>query len=334
MTPHTPSGQQAVDRDTEALAEFLNSECEFADGLVGTSWPQHSQDDGYRGDSGYVRLTPPDVVARRREDAKAILTFLSQRRTAAPTAPGHTTIDPAAQPTFEVVSKRTGAVWLTTHDPHYIDDWVTRNNFTVRPVPTAPSTALTDAHVRAADEAWLKAEGGIRGAIRATFAAGYEAAVNERAAALGTAAGEREALSAPRAFETWDDMLEAGTRAVMEFRGWKVNGEESLLERADENPRAREWVEQARAVLNAVGFDRDTFRTALATPPAQSVPWEEQAARQCEEWALLLSAKGSNAAKVFDRIQFNADAVKLRDHARAFRALLSKPAKGDTTNAD
>ena len=58
-------------------------------------------------------------------------------------------------------------------------------------------------------------------------------------------------------------------------------------------------------------------------------PWEEQAARQCEEWALLLSAKGSNAAKVFDRIQFNADAVKLRDHARAFRALLSKPAKGE-----
>ncbi len=90
---------------------------------------------------------------------------------------------------------------------------------------------------------------------------------------------------------------------------------------------------------------------ALATPPAQvsdmrqdyafqapdsgsvsapaDVPWQEQAARQCEEWALLLSAKGSNAAKVFDRIQFNADAVKLRDHARAFRALLSKPAKGE-----
>lgn len=66
-----------------------------------------------------------------------------------------------------------------------------------------------------------------------------------------------------------------------------------------------------------------------ATPPAQSPPWQEQAARQCEEWALLLSAKGSNAAKVFDRIQFNADAVKLRDHARAFRALLSKPAKGE-----
>ena len=68
---------------------------------------------------------------------------------------------------------------------------------------------------------------------------------------------------------------------------------------------------------------------ALATPPAQSPPWQEQAARQCEEWAIVLTAKGSNAAKVFDRIRFNADAVKLRDHARAFRALLFKPAKGE-----
>ena len=67
----------------------------------------------------------------------------------------------------------------------------------------------------------------------------------------------------------------------------------------------------------------------LLKEPETSPPWQEQAARQCEEWALLLSAKGSNAAKVFDRIQFNADAVKLRDHARAFRALLSKPAKGE-----
>lgn len=65
------------------------------------------------------------------------------------------------------------------------------------------------------------------------------------------------------------------------------------------------------------------------TPPSPSVPWEEQAARQCEEWAIVLTAKGSNAAKVFDRIQFNADAVRLRAHARAFRALLSKPAKGE-----
>ncbi|MDU7524163.1 MAG: hypothetical protein E7K72_22780 [Roseomonas mucosa] len=81
---NTPPSAAAGERDTEALAEFLNSECEFADGLTGTSWPQHSHDDGYRGGGGYVRLAPPDVVARRREDAKAILSFLSQRRTAAP----------------------------------------------------------------------------------------------------------------------------------------------------------------------------------------------------------------------------------------------------------
>ena len=57
--------------------------------------------------------------------------------------------------------------------------------------PTAPSTVLSDAHAKAADEAWLKAEGGME-AIHATFAAGYEAAVNERAAAPSTAAGERD----------------------------------------------------------------------------------------------------------------------------------------------
>ena len=97
----------------------------------------------------------------------------------------------------------------------------------------------------------------------------------------------------------------------------------------------------------------DMAKAALATPPAPSVPqpgpeldramhaallrsakiidvpWQEQAARQCEEWAIVLTAKGYNAAKVFDRIQFNADAVRLRAHARAFRALLSKPAKGE-----
>lgn len=90
------------------------------------------------------------------------------------------------------------------------------------------------------------------------------------------------------------------------------------------------WAHYRRASFEAVnGKPLDASRAALATPPAPSVPWEEQAARQCEEWAIVLTAKGSNAAKVFDRIQFNADAVKLRDHARAFRALLSKPAKGE-----
>lgn len=70
------------------------------------------------------------------------------------------------------------------------------------------------------------------------------------------------------------------------------------------------------------------WTAALATPPAPSTPWEERAARQCEEWADKLVERASAAPSTFERIQFNADAVKLRDHARAFRALLSKPAKG------
>ena len=92
------------------------------------------------------------------------------------------------------------------------------------------------------------------------------------------------------------------------------------------------WEGDVRATLMGILRDAnviDEETNERITPPAPSVPWEEQAARQCEEWAIVLTAKGSNAAKVFDRIQFNADAVKLRDHARAFRALLSKPAKGE-----
>ena len=67
---------------------------------------------------------------------------------------------------------------------------------------------------------------------------------------------------------------------------------------------------------------------ALATPPAQSPPWQEQAARQCEEWALLLSEKSAHAATAFERIQLASNAVKLRDHARAFRAL-ARSEKGE-----
>lgn len=62
--------------------------------------------------------------------------------------------------------------------------------------------------------------------------------------------------------------------------------------------------------------------------PPPSPPWQEQAARQCEEWALLLSEKSAHAATAFERIQLAADAVKLRDHARAFRAL-ARSEKGD-----
>lgn len=62
------------------------------------------------------------------------------------------------------------------------------------------------------------------------------------------------------------------------------------------------------------------IRDMPLSPP--SPPWQEQAAQQCEEWALLLSEKSAHAATAFERIQLAADAVKLRDHARAFRALV------------
>ena len=80
------------------------------------------------------------------------------------------------------------------------------------------------------------------------------------------------------------------------------------------------------------------LRTAAPTAPntaltdahvrAADEAWQEQAAQQCEEWALLLSEKSAHAATAFERIQLAADAVKLRDHARAFRAL-ARSEKGE-----
>ena len=70
-----------VDADAlqEAVAEFICQETEWADRVSGACWPQSSTDDGYRGDGAYVRLQPPDVLARERENAGRILTFLAQR---------------------------------------------------------------------------------------------------------------------------------------------------------------------------------------------------------------------------------------------------------------
>lgn len=76
ITP-APNGVSGAVR--EALAEFICSEFDFdLDPVVGAQWPQHAGDDGYRGDRAYVRLQPADVLARARENADRILTFLSQ----------------------------------------------------------------------------------------------------------------------------------------------------------------------------------------------------------------------------------------------------------------
>lgn len=40
-------------------------------GMNAWTWPEHADDDGYRGDGGWVRIVPSDWQARFRTDAKA-----------------------------------------------------------------------------------------------------------------------------------------------------------------------------------------------------------------------------------------------------------------------
>lgn len=63
----------------ERLAEYLCSEFDFSlNPCVGYSWPEHENDDGYRGDGSFVKLQPSDVQAYARENAKRILAFLER----------------------------------------------------------------------------------------------------------------------------------------------------------------------------------------------------------------------------------------------------------------
>ena len=76
----TSPAQGTVERaePVEALADFLCNEFDFdLNPIVGASWPVHPKDDGYRGDNAYVRLQPPDVQARARDNAKRILAFVA-----------------------------------------------------------------------------------------------------------------------------------------------------------------------------------------------------------------------------------------------------------------
>jgi len=58
----------------EAIARDLAENANFADNMVpGYVWPEHDNDDGYRGHNSYVRIIPADVVAKRREDAACII---------------------------------------------------------------------------------------------------------------------------------------------------------------------------------------------------------------------------------------------------------------------
>lgn len=68
--------------DREALAAHLSVE-EFEDGFT---WPEHADDDGYRG-GGYVQIAPSDIQALRREAADRILILLQQRGFVRPSSP-------------------------------------------------------------------------------------------------------------------------------------------------------------------------------------------------------------------------------------------------------
>jgi hypothetical protein len=61
----------------EALAEYIATEWDYEINPVhGAQWPKREGDDGYRGNGGYVALQPPDVLARCREQAQRLLSFL------------------------------------------------------------------------------------------------------------------------------------------------------------------------------------------------------------------------------------------------------------------
>lgn len=59
------------------------------------------------------------------------------------------------------------------------------------------------------------------------------------------------------------------------------------------------------------------------------VPWQEQAAQQCEAWALECKRRSEDAAFRKDSVMYRARGIRYRSIAGGFRALLSKPAKGE-----
>ena len=61
----------------------------------------------------------------------------------------------------------------------------------------------------------------------------------------------------------------------------------------------------------------------------EDVPWQEQAAQQCEAWALECKRRSEDAAFRKDSVMYRARGIRYRSIAGGFRALLSKPAKGE-----
>ena len=97
------------------------------------------------------------------------------------------------------------------------------------------------------------------------------------------------------------------------------------------------WDGDVRATLMGILRDAnviDEETNERITPPAPSVPWEEQAA-QIRRDALEEAARiCRDEAMMCRRDMRLVPAVTAETCASLIRALLSKPAKGDTTNAD
>ncbi len=55
------------ERVGERLARFLHDKVELPDKYVDFHWPEHPDDDGYRGEDGWVKIQPKDIVAHYRE---------------------------------------------------------------------------------------------------------------------------------------------------------------------------------------------------------------------------------------------------------------------------
>lgn len=76
--PPQPTQEGGWRPDAEELAKFLHDEIDLPDKFVGRQWPLHDDDDGYRGDGGYVKLQPKDVVEHYRDAAKRLAIFIAK----------------------------------------------------------------------------------------------------------------------------------------------------------------------------------------------------------------------------------------------------------------
>jgi hypothetical protein len=66
----------------ERLAAYIATEWDHEiDPVVGAAWPEREGDDGYRGNGGYIAIQPSDVLARCREQADRLLSFLDTEQT-------------------------------------------------------------------------------------------------------------------------------------------------------------------------------------------------------------------------------------------------------------